>query len=1064
MKRLSLLFCTLFLSVSTILAQRTVTGVINDESGEPLIGANILAKGTTSGTISDIDGSFSLEVPEGANILVISFTGYETQEYDITNTDVVSVTLAQGELLEEVVVTGLGIKREKKALGYGVTTLDNTAVEARAETDIARILRGKATGVDIQTQGGFAGSGTNILIRGFSSITGSNQPLFVVDGIPFSSNANNDRDLDGVADGTDTGGSTAPNRFVDIDPNNIAEMSILKGLSATVLYGEAGRNGVVLITTKNGQDADADKGFEVSVTQTVSSSRVANIPDYQDTYGNGFSGNFGWFFSNWGPSFDTRGSNGIEANGEIDHPLDQAQYNGDFPEFIDAPYQYRPYQTVENFFQPGLSSNTSISMSNNLGNGSSVSATYSYLTDEGFLPKLDEQRGGGASNFYKKHNFGLGGRTRLSNGIELRGTFNYVQSNSRTPPTAPAFGGDGNGIYAALVFTPRSIDLNNLPYQAPSDGGNVYYRRGSPIQNPYWTLNNSSYQENLRRFFGTVQLDYSFNDNLGIMYRLGYDEYALTSQSLVNRGGPRDIDGRMETGNSTNKIADHVLNLMYNYSLSDDLSLDGIVGTNFRKEDFDYTFIRSTNQFVFNLFNHGNFIDNVSDSRILIENTIGAYATATLGYKNSVYLNLQARNDWTSTLEPENRSVFYPSASISIVPTEAIPSLRGSQVINYLKLRFGYGTSAGYPNPYQTRNTLSTATNVFVRNGTLNTNSVSNRLGNRLLGAEKHRELELGLEARFLQNRVGIDLSLYRKKSEDLIIDLDLDPATGYTNTTVNAAEITNKGVELGVNLTPIRGKFTWQADLNFTHNEGTVDAIAEGVNQVVIDGYSNLGNFAVPGLPFNTIQGSAFERGADGTSLLVDAQGSYISNPNTVPIGDPNPSYTANWINTFSWNGLSFGFQFSYQKGGDIYSSTVQALLARGNTVDTDVDRFLPIILPGVKEDGTPNDIQGYIGDLFFNAYFGAREGGIFDGTNIRLREVSLSYDLPASLFENTPFGSASLTLQGENLWYSAPNFPKGTNFDPEVLSLAVGNGRGFDFRTGPTAKKIGATLRMTF
>ena len=381
-----------------------------------------------------------------------------------------------------------------------------------------------------------------------------------------------------------------------------------------------------------------------------------------------------------------------------------------------------------------------------------------------------------------------------------------------------------------------------------------------------------------------------------------------------------------------------------------------------------------------------------------------------------------------------------------------------------MKLRVGYGTSAGYPSPYQTRNTLATSTNVFVNNGTLNTNSVSNRLGNPNLTAEKHKEVEIGLEARFLQNRIGIDLSLYQKESSDLIIDLDLDPATGFTNTTVNAAEITNKGIELGINLTPVRGKFTWQADLNLTHNEGTVDAIAEGVNQVLIDGYTNLGNFAIPGEPFNAIQGTSFVRGSDGNSLQVDAQGSYITSPGISVIGDPNPDYTANWINTFSWSGLSFGFQFSYQKGGDIYSSTVQAMLARGNTIDTDVDRFLPLTLPGVKEDGTPNDIQGYIGDLFFNAYFGAREGGIFDGTNIRLREVSLSYDLPASLFANTPFGSASLTLQGENLWFRAPNFPVGTNFDPEVLSLSVGNGRGFDFRTGPTAKKIGATLRFTF
>jgi len=1070
MKRFTLLLFALIFSVGAMMAQRTVTGTVNDDTGESLIGANVLVKGTTIGTVTDIDGSFAVEVPDGSNTLVVSSVGYETKEFDVTGLTVLDVTLSTGELLSEIVVTGLGIKKEKKALGYGVTTLQSSAVANRAESDIGRILRGKATGVNINTTSGMAGSGTNILIRGFSSITGSNEPLFVVDGIPFNSESRGDTDLDGVSDATEGSGSTGgsnsqSSRFGDIDPNNIAEISILKGLSATVLYGEAGRNGVVLITTKNGADIDADRGLEVSVNQTISSSQVANLPNYQNTFGNGFSGNFGWFFSNWGPSFDTRGSNGVQEDGQIDHPLDQGQYNADFPEYIGADYNYQPYESVENFFQNGLSSNTSVAISNRLGDNGSFSATYSYLDDEGFLPRLGPNRDGGASNYLRKHNFGLGARTKLSNGLGVRGTFNYVQSQKRAPQNGSGFGGDGNGIFAALVFTPRSIDLNNLPYQSPIDGRNVYYRRGAAIQNPLWTLNNSTENEDIRRFYGTVQLDYELTPWLNAMYRLGVDQLTEVDNRRVNRGGPRDIDGRLETGTNLNRIADHVLNLAYNHQINDDLSLDGIVGTNFRKEDSDYNFLRSTNQFVFNLFNHSNFIDQVASSQVRTENTIGAYATATLAFRNFLYLNFQGRNDWTSTLEEANRSIFYPSASIAFVPTDAIPELQNNKVINYLKIRLGYGTSAGYPNPYQTRNTLVTATNQFAGpSGALNINSVSNRLGNPNLKQERHREIELGLEARFIENRIGIDLSLYTKRSDDLIIDLDLDPATGFTNTTVNAAAITNKGVELGLNITPVRGKVQWDANFNITHNKSTVEEVADGIDQVLIAGFTNLGNFAIPGEQYGVIQGTPFVRGTDGESILVDAQGVYVTGPDIEVIGDPNPDYQANWINTISWNGLSLGWQWSYTKGGDIYSSTIQALLARGNTTDTDVDRFLPLVLPGVKADGTPNDIQGYIGDLFFNSYFGANEGGIFDATNIRLREVSLSYNLPSSLLDNLPFGSARFTLQGENLWFSAPNFPSGTNFDPEVLSLGVGNGRGFDFRTGPTAKKVGATLSLTF
>ncbi|MDH3649982.1 MAG: SusC/RagA family TonB-linked outer membrane protein [Saprospiraceae bacterium] len=1059
MKKLFLPLLLLLFVVGFTSAQRTVTGTITNEDGEPLIGASVLVQGTTQGTVADFDGSYTLEVPEGGGTLVFSFTGYQEQSVELGVSNVIDIVLSEGIELGEVVVTGLGIKREKKALGYGVTTLSNDDVEGKPESDVVRILRGKATGVDITQTSGMAGSGTNVIIRGYSSITGDNQPLFVIDGVPFNTDSNRDR-------GFTQGGSTSSSRFLDLDPNNIAEISILKGLSATVLYGESGRNGVVLITTKNGDvGEDSNKKFEVSVTQNISQTEIANIPDYQNTFGNGFSGNFGWFFSNWGPAFDVRGSNGIAEDGTIAHPIDQGQYNDEFPQYIGVRYPYQPYESVENFFQNGLVSNTSIAIENNLGNGNAISATYSYLSDEGFTPKLDEARGGGASNYLRKHNFGLGASTQLSNGLKFRGTFNYADTESRIPPAGPAFGGDGNGLFAALLFTPRSIDLLNLPYQNPVDGSNVYYRRGSPIQNPRWTLNNSWDNEKVRRFFSTMEASYEITPWLSALYRLGIDQYTEQDKRQVNRGGPRDPDGRLETSERLNRISDHLLNLVYNFQLSDDFALDGIVGGNLRREKQNYTFLRSTNQFVYGLLNHGNFIDHQTFSFDVDENTLGIYGVATLGFRNFLYLNFQGRNDWTSTLEKDHNSEFYPSASLAFIPTEAIAGLQNNTVLNYLKLRVGYGTSAGYPDPYQTRNILTSATNVFVTGGNsiLNFNSVSDRLGNSNLDPEKHEEYEFGLEAKLIQNRVGIDLSLYDKTSSDLIIDLELDPATGFTNTTLNAAQVNNKGVELGLNFVPVRGDFTWTIDLNYTKNDSEVEEIFPGINQVVIDGYTTLGNFARVGEPYAVILGTPYQRG-DGGELLVNNVGSYVEGSEIDVIGNPNPNYSANWINDFTYKGLSFGFHWQYIDGGDIYSQTNAALLARGNTVDTDVNRFLPIILPGVKADGTPNDIQTYIGDTFFDAYFGANEGAIFDGTVIRLRSISLSYLLPENVLAATPFGRVSITLAGENLWYNAPNFPEGINFDPEVLSLGVGNGRGFDFRTGPTAKKYGVTLNVTF
>ncbi len=1072
MKKLSLVVLLVCLGVVVTFAQRTISGTVTDEAtGEPLIGASILAKGTTTGTVSDFDGTFSLDVPEGVSTLVVSYTGFTSQEIALGASNVVDIALAEGVGLDEVVVTGLGIKKDKKALGYGVTTLTaDEAIAGRQETDVARLLRGKATGVDITQTSGMVGSGTNVIIRGYSSITGTNQPLFVVDGAPLNTGTNNDQNFV-------NGGAMASSRFLDLDPNNIEDVTVLKGLSATVLYGEAGRNGVILITTKTGADQDADRGFEVSVTQNVSRTEVANLPDYQNTFGNGFSGNFGWFFSNWGPEFSNTNPNnygsafrGIAEDGTvlIEHPYDQDQYNDDVPEFIGVDYPYRAYESVENFFQPGLTSNTSVSISNTFGENSSLSATYSYLNDEGFTPDLDAQRGGGASNFLEKHNFGLGGRTRLSNGLGLRGSFNYVNSDRRIPPTAPSIGGTTLGttsLYDAILYTPRSVDLNNLPYQSPIDGSNIYYRRGGPIQNPYWTLNNVSDNEEIQRFFSTLEVDYQLTPWLSALYRLGLDQYTQVQSYQANRGGVDEPFGRMETTNRLNRLTDQVANLLYNFQLGDDWSIDGVVGANFRREALRFTRTQSTNQFIFNLFQHDNFIEHVNSTTDFDENTIGVYGTASVGFRNYLYVNVQARNDWTSTLEPGNRSQFYPSASVSFIPTDAFPGMTSSGLFNYLKLRFGVGTSAGYPDPYRTRNYLASSTRQFItEDGTvLNTNSIDNNLGNPDLSPELHTEYEGGVEARFLNNRVGVDLSLYTRDSRDLIIDLDLDPATGASSTTVNAAQLNNKGIEMALNFVPVRNKdFNWDFTINYTRNISEVQEIFPGVDQVPFAGYTNLGNFAIVGEQYGVMQGTPFLKDEAG-NLIVNNVGDPQDAAEIGIIGDPNPHFQANWINNISWKGLSFGFQWQYQEGGDIYSSLVGALMARGNTVDTDADRFQPIIIPGVKADGTPNDIQTYVGDSFFEYYFND-EGSTFDGTFIRLREISLGYTLPAKVLENTPFGQIGITFSGENLWFNAPNVPEGINFDPEVLSLGVGNGRGFDFRTGPTGRRYGVSLNVTF
>lgn len=1037
------------------MAQRTVTGTVTDKAGETLIGASVLVKGTTSGTVTDIDGRFSVNVPANAELLVVSYTGFATQEFPVgSSSDVTIVMTESAAQLNEVVVTALGIRKEKKALGYSVATIGSGQVENRVESDVGRILRGKAAGVDITQTSGIAGSGTNIIIRGYSSISGSNQPLFVVDGVPFNTATNNDANFQ-------SGGASASSRFLDLDPNNIAEINVLKGLSATVLYGEQGANGVILVTTKNGQGgANAEKGFEISVTQGVARTEIANLPDYQNSYGNGFSGDYGLFFSNWGPAFDIRGSNGIDENGTVPHPYSRANLNAAFPEFVGARLDYRPYDNVSEFFQAGTVYNTSVSVDKNFGNGISFNANYSNLDDTGFVPQ----------NTFKKHNAGVGGKVDLANGLKIQTSLNIVSSERVAPPTSVGFGSNpaaGNpSVFANVLYTPRSVDLAGFPFQNPITGGHVYYRGGNDIQNPRWGLENMFDRESVNRYFGNVSLAYELTDWLTASYKIGVDTYTQESRREINKGGAQVPDGQLLTTVRNNTIIDQVINLSFDTDLSESFNLSGVVGFNERRDRFDFTRVSSTQQFIFGLFDQDNFIEHIGSGGIVDEAYRGVYASVTAGYNRYLYLTASARNDWSSTLEAANRSILYPSVSVSFVPTDAFEGLQGSRVLNYLKLRAGYGTSARFPDPYTTRAILGSATNVSQTPGgaTLNTNSVINRLGNANLEPELLGELEFGVEGRFFNNRIGLDISFYDKQSSDLLVDLPLDPASGYTVTTINAAEVSNKGIEASINLIPVKTKnFTWDMTLNYTRNRNEVISIADGVDNVPIAGYSNLGNFAIPGEPFGAIQGSAFVRGPNG-GLLVNTAGEYEATNDISIIGDPNPNYQANWLSTLSYKGLSLNWQFSYTDGGDIYSITTATMLARGLTTDTEFDRFLPLILPGEDSEGNENTIQGYAGDYFFAGYFGADEGSIFDGTVIRLREVALSYNLPKSLLEKTPFGSISLRLAGENLWYFAPNFPPGVNFDPEVLSLGVGNGRGFDFLTGPTAKKYGATISLTF
>ena len=1038
--------------------EKTVTGTVTDASGMPLPGATVVVKGTNRGTSTDFDGKYSIKASAGET-LDISFVGYKASSVKVGASNVVNATLAEDNTLDEVVVTGQGIKKEKKALGYAVTTISNEDFAAKPSTDMARALTGKAPGVNIQQTSGLAGSGTNIIVRGYSSLLLSNQPLFVVDGVPFNTDTNSDSNFL-------NGATTSSSRFLDLDPNSIESVSILKGLSATTLYGSAGRNGVILVTTKSGNTKELNNKMSVSVTQSYFSTEIASLPDYQDNYGNGFYQTYSPAFSNWGPKFGTAGTQGIAADGTIPHWYSTpAGYNNIFPEYQGVRVAYAPQNNVKPFFNTGATSSTSV----NVG-GRSDNTTYNLgvgnTNDEGFIE----------NNKYQRVNLNAGGQTKLANGFTISSSVNYTKVDKTSPPTGAGFGSNPSAgsvsTFANILYVPRSFDLFGVPYSNPVDGSSVYYR--TDIQNPRWTLKNSQETEDVRRFTSNVTALYEINNWSNISYRVGYDAYNQKQTFEVNKGGPQRPDGSMTTTNRINTIWDHTLSYNFDKQLGGEdakWNFDGTVGFNPRSEEFIYNISSSTQQFIYGFMNHSNFENHTASNYYEKQNIIGLFASTTLAYDKFLYLNLQGRNDWASTLESQNRSIFYPSASLSFVPTDAFDGLKDSKAINYLKLRLGYGTSAGYPDPYNTRIGLASDTRVFLDPSdasVVNVMGVDSQLGNLNLKPELHRELEFGLEGTFFDRRVTVDFSIYDKKSFDLLYNRNLDPSTGYTSTLDNISEISNKGVELALTGKILRPKtdtgFAWDITATWSQNINIVEDLGGGADQAVFAGFTNLGNFAVPGRPYGVIYGSAIARDANGNKI-VDYNGSYLATQSLQEIGDPNALWRSTLINEFSYKNLSFQFQMEYTHGGDMYSTTASALMSRGLTKDTDFDRSQTFVLPGVNPNGNVNTIQIPAAQWGFeNNGFVIDEQAIYDASTIRLREISLSYNFPKKVIDRTPFGKISLSFIGNNLWFNAFNTPKYVNFDPEVSSLGVGNGQGFDYLTGPTAKRYGFNLNLTF
>lgn len=1056
--------------------EKTVTGSVSDASG-PLPGVTVIVKGTNTGTQTDFDGNYSIKATTGA-VLQFSFIGMKDVEKTVGSSGTMNVAMQESaEALQEVVVTAQGIRREKKALGYAISEVQSEELEQRTEGDVARVLSGKASGVQITSQSGTSGSATSVVIRGYSSITGSNQALFIVDGVPFSSDTN--------AQGGFLSGNVGSSRFLDLDPNNIESVNVLKGLAAATLYGTAGRNGVIVITTKSGTAKEAPKKTEITVNQSYFVNEIASVPDYQDTYGGGFDQSFGWFFSNWGPGFAADGVDGymndpaqkIAADGTVEHPYSSSAFLNNFNggnnqllnEYSGTRYEWKPYNSVERFFRSGDISNTSINVRG--GNADlSYNVNYSHLDEKGFTP----------GNGLKRNAISVGGRAKLSNKFSVNATLNFASTDMKSPPVAASRGNggiSGTSVFGHVFFTPRNVDLMGLPYTIPENGGSIYYRNGNDIINPRWIVENSSMKQLTNRVYGTATISYEINDNLNISYRGGIDWYNERNTEYSNKNGVEfdtNVYGYLQTWDNNVRINNNYIALSGDYEF-DDFGLTFIAGANSMGRTYEQQGVSSSGQIVMGVQRHFNYEKQTPIQYGSRKNEAGILAEAALDYRDYAFLTLSGRKDWISNMPKENNSLFYPSASISFLPTAAFEEMK-SDALSYLKLRASIGQSAGFPSGYPSVNTVDQYTQQSGgAAGDIVQNTVSNFKANPDLKPELISEIEFGFDARMWDNRIDLGVSYYDKATTDMIVYKPLSPASGYTQTQDNIGKVEGSGWEIDLGVDLVRtDEINWNSRMNFTTSE---QIVTEQEDDQIIFGGSSAGwlggNAAIKGEQLGVMVGTAIARDANG-NYLVNSLGSYKTAENIVLpdgrsitpiIGNPNPDYVMNFINSLSYKNFNLGFQISHTKGGDIASTTVATLLGRGLITATE-NRKNTFILPGINENtGQANQVQINNSQYYFsNVLFGPKELTVYDGSVIRLQEVSLGYTFPDSYLDKTPFGSLSITASGYNLWYDAYNMPESANFDPNVAGAGVGNSRGWDYMNGPSSKRWGISLKASF
>ncbi len=1050
-----------FMGCTTLFAQTrvitgTVTSSVEGEGGIP--GVSVSVAGTTIGTITAEDGKYTLSsVPQTANTLVFTFIGMKRQEIQIGNRSVIDIIMEPDMLgLSEVIVTAVGIQRSSKSLGYSVSSVNSEQANVTSEPDMLKAIQGKVPGVDIRVSQGAPGSATKIMIRGSSSFYGSNQPLIVVDGVPYSN------DQVTTSDQTSGNGGAYSNGLSTLDPNNIESVSVLKGSAAAALYGSRASNGVLLIKTKSGSTGAATRtGLEVTFNTSFSVEEIANLPEYQNTYGAGSDFTYANANGSWGARFDSRDSIPVWA-----------PYLNAFPELFPSSgnKKYEPYpNNVKDLFQTGTIQENSLSISGG-DTKNRFSATASSLNQDGYIP----------NSSFDRYSMSVGGSSKLNNGLNVGGNLSYTRSDQ-----VGGFFGENQfdgaaSSFARTLFLARSWDMK-LPFEDPKTGKPV---STNPAQydHPLWSNLHNTITTVTDRTVAGMNLDYNVTSWLNLSYMIGFNNIELNRKEVTDIGSRAAAGtGQIVEDNFNKREIESNFLVTFAQSFGEDISMKAVLGHNVNQ--------RTTNRQAYNgtiiispgIYDIDNTRDVVAFGGTYSQRRLWAvFGDLSFDYKQWLFLNFTGRNDWSSTLPVENRSYFYPSVSTSLIFTDALDMQ--SDILNFGKLRASFAQVGNDADPYSLRDTYILG-DPFLGRPTITTPSTNN---NPDLKPETSKEVELGTELQFFKSRIALDFTWYNKLSSNMIAAVPIPAASGFQSAYLNFGEMRNRGIEIGLNLVPVqRAGFKWDIYTSFTKNNNEVISLMTGVERLAID---NLGIDITPtiepGYAYGSFRGSYALRESETNQLIVNPTTGfpYLALDEKM-VGDPNPNFLLGLTNTFTYKGFTLSGLLDYKDGGDIYSVTIQSLLGRGVTKDTE-DREHAFIIPGVYgtnqgvvyKDGSGNPIQNNTAvtsnDLYFYgggtettfAINSAAEFSVYDGTVYRLREISLGYDFPRKWLQKVKIGNLNLSIMARNLWYFAPNVPTYTNFDPDINGFGSTNLQGIDLSTAPTARRIGFNLKVSF